>query len=142
MRFQVFIVLHDACIYRISFATWKEFPNRKFFVWCGYGLHLQYGKPVFQLRCTLNRTVGNNCPTDNRTAPNRTVRFSKNKNRTKPHRVISKTEKPHHGAVLHREKPRQFLILISSTSSAQTSLSRKLTIFVKSQLQIVNSQII
>ena len=39
------------------------------------------------------------------TAPHRTVRFSKNKNHTEPHGVIAKIEKPHRGAVLHREKP-------------------------------------
>ena len=85
------------------FDIWKEVTNRKFFVRCGYGLDLRY--TGFQLRRTLNRAVGTNCSTDNRTAPynswkyifraaplrrktalHRTLSFWKSENRTAPHR--------------------------------------------------------
>ena len=39
-----------------------------------------------------------------KTTLHRTARFPKKKARTEPHRVISKIEKTHRGAVLHREK--------------------------------------
>ena len=44
VKFQVGIVLHDACIRSIQDLSdiWKEVANRCFFVWCGCGLDLRY----------------------------------------------------------------------------------------------------
>ena len=94
IKFQMGIVLHDTCI----------------FVRCGYGLDLWY--TGFQLRCTLNRTVRNNCSTDNRTAPHRTI---------VAHRVIWKVEKVHRGAVLQvKRHENETTIVLKPTTTENT----------------------
>jgi len=58
-------------MYIISLTYERKSRTIFVFLRCGYGLDLPmaHGTLVFQLRCTLNRTVGNICSTDNRTAP-------------------------------------------------------------------------
>ena len=43
IKIKVDIVLHYACIHRMSFDIWKDVANRKFFVRCGYGSGLLLG---------------------------------------------------------------------------------------------------
>ena len=114
MQFQVGIVLHDACIYRISLAFGTKSRTVCSFVWCGYGLDLRY-----TVCSTRVHAPPHNCSTDNRTAPSRTILekyhphrtdnrtapygSQKNINRTEAHRVISELETPHRSRRLFLE---------------------------------------
>ena len=130
MKSQVVIVVHYACNIQDIFEIWKQVPNRKVFVRCDYGLDLRYtgfsttvhAPPHRVQRITAKhrtvrflknitrtapqRTATQRTATHRNAPPHRTAPYdSQKKKRTEPHRVISKIEKPHHGAVLHREKP-------------------------------------
>ena len=62
------------------FDIWKDVANRKLLY--GVATVETSGTPFFQLQCMLNRTVGNNCSADNRTASHRTIHEKYNAHRT------------------------------------------------------------